>query len=196
MFGMQSKFFVVDGVAVELIMDDVVILPSKDELKIIKRISMLGGFCAVRSDDPSLIEQMRNLYNACPEQPERLNVKVCVLKSFLEALSADEQEAILAHELAHIKNGDIDNESPNSKKMKVKIDYECERKADLAGAAKTSPETMLSVIHKLNLLMVENIFKVKKEGFLKKLLLKFTYHKVTKSRIQALEADIAAKNAS
>ena len=186
----NSIYYVINGVIYQYVDDVSVVIFTKEDKKIHKWMMMMGG-CFAISLDKTASENVKADIVSLADKPDSYDAMVILLKSVFDDLTHPEQEAILAHEGAHVKNGDVFCD-PENKTLKIKVEYDSERKADQAAIAAVGPEAMLSAIQKLTVTSVSYLLKSKKDSMVVKFFSKYVMHKVTKLRIKALTADIAA----
>lgn len=148
----------IEGVRVEIISDWVINMNSGLRVQLWSG----GGAMAVRMEKPL------NDPNST-----RQDIFIAIAKQLREALTDEQFNAILEHELAHIRNGDLDN--TNLKKVnKTVINHDCELAADKAAVEKYGAKALYEALQIATTLQINNFVRVKNEKAVKVLKFLFT----------------------
>lgn len=114
-----------------------------------KQLVCMGGAAAFKIKD----------LNIQSSEVDHHDKEIIVLRELIDFLTEDELKAVLAHERAHITNGDLEGHVPESGvKQIVNIDKEI--KADEAGAREVSATVMLRAIDKMHEFQVRKLLRV------------------------------------
>lgn len=114
-----------------------------------KQLVCMGGAAAFKIKD----------LNIQSSEVDHHDKEIMVLRELIDFLTEDELKAVLAHERAHITNGDLDVEVPMSGLKKI-VNIDKEIKADEAGAREVSATVMLNAIDKMHEFQVRKLFRV------------------------------------
>lgn len=173
MFNLGFTVQYVEGVRLEIISDWM--LSVNTTLR--TRLWAGCGAVAVRLENPLV-------------DPNTTRPDICILmaEKLKEYLTEDEFNAILEHELAHIRNGDLDN-LQISKKMKIQVNMDYEMAADQAAVAKYGAATLLSALTKIRRAQIENLLFIKNKKVIDFICRVFV-DKVTRKRLAVLKQAI------
>lgn len=173
MFNLGFTVQYVEGVRVELISDWM--LSVNKALRM--RLWSGCGAVAVRLDTPL-------------EDPNVSRPDICIImaQKLKEYLTEDEFNAVLEHELAHVRNGDLDK-IQTAKKKNIHVDLQFEMAADQAAVAKYGAATLLSALTKIRRAQVENLLFIKNKKIVDFICRVFV-DKVTRKRLAVLKQAI------
>lgn len=194
-------YYVVDEVLVVGV-EDVAIpafLRTDEEKEMVKLVAKHGGFMAVNVTDEGAIADAKKSLEVFHTQPKEYGPRICFLRSAANLLSEEELRAVLAHEIAHIKNGDVFRESSKAGFWQTLAgygntyqNYEAERRADMAGCAAANPSAMYNALLKIQRVAAAAIAG-RNDGFWFKFCVRFGNDKIMKKRLKELQKDMAVQ---
>lgn len=140
-----------------------------------RQLVIMGGFAAIKTKGSVI-----NFPGAIHRDQQ-----IAILEEFRDILTPDEFGAMMEHELAHIRNKDLENVPKGSGSGYAHLEMEV--LADKAGAAKYGPAVMKSAIEKSQRHQIKVLTTARNEKVLN-FLSRFMRTKIMKKRLQALDA--------